>query len=736
MHVLLLLPGVPRKKTRKRETAHAGSDEEDQGSASDQDSRQSEEREGIEEIEERGKPSAAHQQQPKPQPAFKGKAAQRDAPEEDRDVEMEAPAEPEEVSDGLDEHECGLANTLRSQAPATPKKAKTVSGSSPSKSCKEAEKGPTTRGRKASESTRAPAEATSKPSSSRKIVEVSIPTSPPSRRKDAAQSKTAMVSRMATASKMTAASKTDRPWYESSLSSDEEEESIDREANDSEKGDGGDDESDESGAEVIVKQGKGKASMSKKGKKKGKRVRAQASTLPDHITPAKNMGQAYLRLYIALDTTWTKYGAMSDNRLQDVMRKVVWQVKAHRDRDSHHPKELRAAFEAVKGEEGETVRKAMTDVVWTAASQMRNNLKKKAKLVAEEAYDLSNLSSKQKEVLVAWLTQSYKQPLRGGVLVIVPNFIFGNIKVVWTGAGKKAILDEKNCSVDLRKPFQHPAIWQLVHSYWFSGSGNSELKAPQERFSKVPNNLIALVCNALEAALRDVVHPDTQFSNKIYAPKYDDHMALLEEIEHTSPDAHAGIKKKIWDKVSAKLTAEQNTIGVDRLGLIEGAPQGIPFDNLVVVDDDDDDESDKEVDELEGSVPPQPTSVVANVQEQDAIAEDPATRSRRSTKGSESTTTGRPVAASSQVVPDEPRTGPSAVTSGGGTSDRDAAGAAAGMLNPADQADQAVGEAASVEEPSARGEKQSAGASESDGATAARTDSLRAPEAGVSKPAP
>ncbi|KAI0727019.1 hypothetical protein C8Q72DRAFT_887021 [Fomitopsis betulina] len=172
-----------RKKTRKRGTAHTGSDEEDQGSASDQDSRQSEEHEGIEEIEERGKPSAAHQQQPKPRLAFKGKAAQRDPPEEDRDVEMEAPAEPEEVSDGLNEHERGLANTLRSQAPATPKKAKTVSGSSPSKSCKEAEKGPTTRGCKASESTRAPAEATSKPSSSRKIMEVSIPTSPPSRRK-------------------------------------------------------------------------------------------------------------------------------------------------------------------------------------------------------------------------------------------------------------------------------------------------------------------------------------------------------------------------------------------------------------------------------------------------------------------------------------------------------------------------------------------------------------------------
>lgn len=64
---------------------------------------------------------------------------------------------------------------------------------------------------------------------------------------------------------------------------------------------------------------------------------------------------------------------MSDNRLQDwehIMRKVMRQVKAHRDRDGHHPKELRAAFEAVKGEEGETVRKAMTDVVSTSCRSL------------------------------------------------------------------------------------------------------------------------------------------------------------------------------------------------------------------------------------------------------------------------------------------------------------------------------------------------------------------------------
>ena len=177
------------------------------------------------------------------------------------------------------------------------------------------------------------------------------------------------------------------------------------------------------------------------------------------------MGQAYLRLHIALNTAWTKYAAMADDRLQDreqVMQKVMRQVKAHRDRDGRRPKQISAAVDEIKGdsEEVQTLRKALTDVVsicpalfsseydlclqvWTAASQMRNDLKKRAKQVVEEAYDMSTLQPKRKEALAAWLTRSYKQPLRGGALVSVPYFIFGDVKIAWSGEGRKAALDEK-----------------------------------------------------------------------------------------------------------------------------------------------------------------------------------------------------------------------------------------------------------------------------------------------------
>ena len=95
-------------------------------------------------------------------------------------------------------------------------------------------------------------------------------------------------------------------------------------------------------------------------------------------------------------------------------------------------------------------------------------------------------------------------------------------------------------------PFQHPGVSKLIYAFWFSGSsgGYAELRAPRDKFSAMPDNLIALVCNAvspswsgsvgvysllhhkqLEAALKDHLQAsagnalDLQFSNKIYAPK-------------------------------------------------------------------------------------------------------------------------------------------------------------------------------------------------------------------------
>ncbi|EPS92875.1 hypothetical protein FOMPIDRAFT_1056478 [Fomitopsis schrenkii] len=717
----------PKRKKNKNESVIASSDGDDQGSVSGKDTREGNEREGTEEIEEIERLSTVRQR-PKPRPAWKGKAAQHDVPGDDHNVDMEDPAEPVEVSDGLDEHESSLAYTLRSQAPTTPKKAKTLSGPLPAKSNKELAKGPTTRGRKASEATRAPAEASFKPSSSKKIMEVAITKSPTRKRKDDTHSKTAE------------ASKTDTPWFASSTSSDAEDRSDDGE-NDSEKGNDEEEESEESEAEIMVEKTKGKAPKSKRGRKKGKHIRAQASALPDSVTPAKNMGQAYLRLHIALNTAWTKYAAMADDRLQDreqVMQKVMHQVKAHHDRDGRRPKQIRAAIDEIKGdsEEVQTLRKALTDVVWTAASQMRNDLKKRAKQVIEEAYDMSTLQPKRKEALAAWLTRSYKQPLRGSALVSVPYFIFGDIKIAWNGEGRKAALDEKGCSVNLKKPFQHPAIWQLVHVYWFSGSGNSELKAPRDQFSQIPNNLIALVCNALEAALRDFVQPDMQFSNKVYAPKWDDHMALLEEIERAKPDVFAGIKRRIWEKVSSRLAEEDNVGGTDLLGLMEGGPKGIPFDDIVV--DEDEEESEKEVDELEGSVPPQQGSV-GDAQEQLAADAEATARSQWPANTAESRATGRPVAASIQVVSAKQRMGPSAVISRDGTSGRDAAEAMA-HWHTSSLVNQAVKDTTRAD-----GQQQSADelntgrvadvGKDADGAGAADETSPGARDAGPSQPA-
>lgn len=127
---------------------------------------------------------------------------------------------------------------------------------SPSKSNKEPAKGPITRGRKASESSRAPAEAASKHISSKKIMEVAIARSPTTKRKVSRgmcvlQWHAEMEKQDNAQSKTVGASKTDKPWFASSTSS--EEDQSEGETNDSEKGNVDDDESEGSEAEVIVR---------------------------------------------------------------------------------------------------------------------------------------------------------------------------------------------------------------------------------------------------------------------------------------------------------------------------------------------------------------------------------------------------------------------------------------------------------------------------------------------------
>ena len=55
---------------------------------------------------------------------------------------------------------------------------------------------------------------------------------------------------------------------------------------------------------------------------------------------------------------------------------------------------------------------------------MRNDLKKKAKLVADEAYSLTGMKAQQKQALATWLTTCCRETLKDDVVVNVTKFHF------------------------------------------------------------------------------------------------------------------------------------------------------------------------------------------------------------------------------------------------------------------------------------------------------------------------
>ncbi|KAI0726943.1 hypothetical protein C8Q72DRAFT_796273 [Fomitopsis betulina] len=238
----------------------------------------------------------------------------------------------------------------------------------------------------------------------------------------------------------------------------------------------------------------------------------------------------------------------------------------------------------------------LTEVVWQGASQMRNDLKKKAKLVADEAYGLMGMKAQQKRALATWLTTSCRETLKDGVVMNVPNFIFPVVEVVWVDGqrgNKSSYVDSVEASTEMserklntRMPFQHPAISKLIYAFWFSGQTQAEVNAQREKFSVVPDNLIALVCNALEAALKDHLQASTgnvldlQCSNKIYAPKWDDLMTLLEGIQSLSPAGYQSMKTVISGRINAKLKEDEKVHGLEEESSPGRPTNRIPFHDL------------------------------------------------------------------------------------------------------------------------------------------------------------
>ena len=139
--------------------------------------------------------------------------------------------------------------------------------------------------------------------------------------------------------------------------------------------------------------------------------------------------------------------------------------------------------------------------VWQNAAQMRNELKKKAKPIVEEAYHLGPLkrSTKRLEAIASWLCQAHKHTLKSGEVVKVPNFIFPVGTVGWEGktsineqvsgeysvhAAVIADCSAQKSSLNRKKPFGHPVIGEIIYTFWFSGGGQRDLKAPRTSSSK------------------------------------------------------------------------------------------------------------------------------------------------------------------------------------------------------------------------------------------------------------
>ena len=65
--------------------------------------------------------------------------------------------------------------------------------------------------------------------------------------------------------------------------------------------------------------------------------------------------------------------------------------------------------------------------MWSAASQLRHELKKKAKIVVDDAYGLNHMSGPRKVAAATFLLKGNVQGKH-----TMPNFIFNDISIAWS----------------------------------------------------------------------------------------------------------------------------------------------------------------------------------------------------------------------------------------------------------------------------------------------------------------
>ncbi|EPS94079.1 hypothetical protein FOMPIDRAFT_93384 [Fomitopsis schrenkii] len=331
---------------------------------------------------------------------------------------------------------------------------------------------------------------------------------------------------------------------------------------------------------VSSSKDKGKAKAGSKGRKRrskarddsifkgDSRGRVMLRELPAEVRSIVSRANTFLRLRISLEHAWTQEKKITHDILPekhiviqdaigDVWEMVARERKERKEREGkeRNLKHLELGFDKLNNpEEGADARKDVCNLLWTGTAQLRNQVKKEAKSVVEDAYGLKNLPEIQRVSAALFLLKYNTQGNNA-----IPNFVFADVKLSWEGDE----VDTRESTVNRKQPFQHAAIFTLIAQYWFSSQREGLLQAhwpsskiAKERFLEMPDNLIVFACNAIETALADIATGVHQFTNKVYAPKWVNLMDLLKVMKSRAPAVHAGIKEFIANSVRNTVAAQ------------------------------------------------------------------------------------------------------------------------------------------------------------------------------------
>ncbi|EPT04067.1 hypothetical protein FOMPIDRAFT_1046537 [Fomitopsis schrenkii] len=257
--------------------------------------------------------------------------------------------------------------------------------------------------------------------------------------------------------------------------------------------------------EVVVVQSskdKGKSKGRRKGRKsrakdddsKGdSRGRAMLRELPVEVRSVVTRANSFLRLRISLENAWTAERKFSHTLLPEkdmIVKRAINDVWQLRDDDGKSIKNIELGFKVLNDEKNEDIRSDIFTLLWTGAPQLRNQVKKEAKSVVEDAYGLKNLSAVQRVSAAQFLLRYNQQGNHA-----IPNFVFDNVDLCWMDDD----VDTKASTVNRKRPFQHLTDFSDRESEIFDELIEAAIGEP---ITSIPETASFHVCSSMKFHLR------------------------------------------------------------------------------------------------------------------------------------------------------------------------------------------------------------------------------------------